>query len=155
MSEKPQNLTIQERAKISAAMMMESDFVFQNLGAHLESINPDKATVSLKIDRKHLNGHGFCHGGVIFTLADTTFGLACNSSNVKSVAQHCTITFIAPIREGDHLTCEAKIIKKFRRSAIYDVTICNRADDIVGLFRGHSKQVGGNIFDEASIVKHV
>ncbi len=130
----------------SAATMIANDQAFKYLGAQLELIKPDKAKISLKIKERHLNGHGFCHGGVIFTLADATFGLACNSSNLKSVAQYCTITYIAPIRKEELLLAEATVIKTFGRSAIYDVTISNQFKDIVAVFRGHSKQVGGKIF---------
>ena len=67
---------------------------------------------AMKINQTHTNGHGYCHGGVIFTLADATFGFACNSYNVKAVAQNCTITYICPVMESEVLVSEAKEIKK-------------------------------------------
>ena len=81
-------------------------------------------------------------------MADSTFGFACNSYNLKAVAQNCTITYISPVREKDILISNAKEIKKFGRSGIYDVTIKNQNEDLVAIFRGHSRQVGDRLFEE-------
>ena len=121
---------------------------FKQLGANLENINVGTAKVSLVINQKHINGHGFCHGGIIFTLADATFGFACNSYNRKAVAQNCAITFISPVKKNDVLVSEATEIKKFGRSAIYDVTVTNQHQELVAIFRGHSREVGDQIFNE-------
>ena len=102
----------------------------------------------LEIKKEHTNGHGFCHGGVIYTLADATFVFACNSYNNKAVGQNCTITYISPVKKKDILISEAKEIKKFGRSAIYDVTVKNQNEDLIAIFRGHSREVGQNLFDE-------
>ena len=53
------------------------------------------------------NGHGMCHGGFIFTLADSAFAFACNAYNQRTVAQHCDVTFLRPARLGDRLTANA------------------------------------------------
>ncbi len=144
-------LTREERAIKTGETMVRDDFAFRKLGATLENINVGSAKVRLEIHKDHTNGHGFCHGGVIFTLADATFGFACNSYNVKAVAQNCTITYISPVREKDILTAKAKEIKKFGRSAIYDVTIINQNNDLVAIFRGHSRDVGDSLFKEPLI----
>ena len=141
-------LTPQERAIKSGATMLRDDLAFRILGATLENINAGSAKVCLRIKEDHINGHGFCHGGVIFSLADATFGFACNSYNVKAVAQNCAITYISPVRKKDILISEAKEIKKFGRSAIYDVMVKNQNKDLVAIFRGHSRAVGQNLFDE-------
>ena len=141
-------LTSKEQATKSSAAMIRKDSAFRKLGAKLKNIHAGSANVCLKIKQEHLNGHGFCHGGVIFTLADSTFGLACNSYNLKAVAQNCNITYISPVRKKDILTAEAKEIKKFGRSSIYDVSIKNQNGDLIAIFRGHSKEVGGQLFKE-------
>ena len=104
----------------------------------------------LKITKNHINGHGFCHGGIIFTLADATLGLACNSCNVKTVAESCNINYISPLKETDTLIAEAKELKKFGRSAIYDVAIKNQDNNLIAIFRGHSREIGGAIFQETN-----
>ena len=141
-------LTPQERACESGIAMTQSDRAFIALGAQLESIGAGTARVRLQITKIHTNGHGFCHGGVIFTLADATFGLACNSYNVKAVAQSCNITYISPVKETDILVAEAKELKKFGRSGIYDVTIKNQDESLIAIFRGHSREITGSIFQE-------
>ncbi len=141
-------LTPKEIAVKSGATMIRNDSAFQTLGATLENVNVGSATVRLEIKQEHTNGHGFCHGGVIYTLADATFGFACNSYNNRAVGQNCTITYISPVKKKDILISEAKEIKKFGRSAIYDVTVKNQNEDLIAIFRGHSREVGQNLFDE-------
>ena len=141
-------LTPHERARESGIVMRQNDSAFRALGAELESIGTGTASVRLQITENHTNGHGFCHGGVIFTLADATFGFACNSYNVKAVAQSCNITYISPVKETDILVAEAKELKKFGRSGIYDVTIKNQDETLIAVFRGHSRETTGSIFQE-------
>ena len=141
-------LTAKERAVKTGARMVKDDANFQRLGATLENIDVGSAIVRLEISQTHLNGHGFCHGGIIFTLADSTFGFACNSYNIKAVAQNCNITYVSPVREKDILYSEAKEIGKYGRSAIYDVTIRNNKKNLVAVFRGHSREIGHHIFEE-------
>ena len=133
-------------AEKTANIMKSNDQLFQNLGANLETIKPGTAKVSLVVTEKHSNGHGFCHGGVLFSLADATFGFACNSYNKRSVARHCDITFITPVEIGNRLIAEAREIKKFGKSAIYDVRIHNEQNDLVVVFRGQAKEISGTIF---------
>ena len=144
------NLTPIKLACKSGIAMTENDNTFRELGAQLELIDTGAARVRLKITKNHTNGHGFCHGGIIFTLADATFGFACNSYNIKTVAQSCNITYISPAKETDTLIAEAKELKKFGRSAIYDVTIKNQANNLIAIFRGHSREIGGAIFQETN-----
>ena len=141
-------LTPKERAVKSAETMHDCDPAFKKLGAILKSVDVGSSKVCLEIKKEHTNGHGFCHGGVLFTLGDATFGFACNSYNIKAVAQQCSITYIKPAQERDLLTSEAKEIKKFGRSAIYDVSIKNQNNELVAIFRGHSRDVGAPIFEE-------
>ncbi len=140
--------TNRELATKSGDFMVKNDSAFRRLGASLEKIDPGSAKVSLTINQNHTNGHGFCHGGIIFTLADATFGFACNSYNKKAVAQNCSITYISPVKDKDILTSQANLIKKFGRSGIYDVTIKNQHDDLVAVFRGHSRENGEKLFEE-------
>ena len=92
-----------------------------------------------------LNGHAICHGGFIFTLADTAFAYACNSGNQATVAQHCAITFLASPREGDVLTATAQERQRGRRTGLTDIDIADQTGRLVAVFRGHSYQVNGTI----------
>jgi len=90
------------------------------------------------------NGHGMCHGGFIFTLADSAFAFACNSYNQLTVAQHCAISFIKSAKSGDRLSALAIERQREGRSGIYDITVTNQNDEIIAEFRGTSRTIKGN-----------
>lgn len=131
--------TLAERA---AAAMWAADTASQSLGMALERVAPGAAVLSMTVTKAMVNGHGTCHGGYIFTLADSAFAFACNSRNQRTVAQHCTITYIAPAHEGDALRAEAREVSQTGRSGIYDVRIL-RGPDCIAEFRGHSRSIKG------------
>ena len=89
------------------------------------------------------NGHGNCHGGYLFTLADSAFAFACNSYNTMTVAQHCAITYLIPGRIGDRMTATATEVSRRGRSGLYDIRVTNQDGDTVAEFRGHSRTVKG------------
>jgi acyl-CoA thioesterase len=95
-----------------------------------------------------LNGHEICHGGLIFTLADSTFAYACNSHNKSTVASGCTIEFLKPGRRGDVLTCEGVERVLQGRHGIYDMKVTNQHGEIVAVFRGKSAHVQGSVIPE-------
>lgn len=142
-------MTPQTRAEASAAAMLAEDAASRSLGIMLEQVAPGMASCSLRVEARHLNGHGICHGGFIFTLADTAFAVACNSYNQKAVAQHNTISYLAPGRAGAVLLAEAVEVSRSGRSGIYDVTVRDGAT-IIALFRGASRQIGGTHVPEDS-----
>jgi acyl-CoA thioesterase len=88
-----------------------------------------------------VNGHGICHGGLIFSLADTAFACACNSWGPVTVAAGADIVFVAPARRGDVLTAEARMRARYGRSGVYDVTV-TRGDQLIAEFRGRSHELG-------------
>ena len=82
---------------------MRGDAASQELGMAIESCGPGRATVSMRVRPDMVNGHGICHGGLIFALADSAFAFACNSYGDNTVAAGAAIEFLAPGREGDVL----------------------------------------------------
>jgi acyl-CoA thioesterase len=138
----------QARAEKCAALMMEKDAASRSLGLHIDHIAPGRATLSMRVRSDMLNGHGICHGGFIFTLADSTFAFACNSYNRVTVAQQNQITYLIPGRPGDLLTAEACETSLQGRSGIYDVTVTNAEGQTVALFRGLSRTIRGQHFEE-------
>lgn len=143
-------MTPQERADRSAQAMFAQDQATKWLGAEIESVGPGHACLTLTVAPHHCNGHGICHGGFIFTLADSAFAFACNSYNQSCVAQHNQISFIAPGKLGDTLTAEAREISRTGRSGIYDVTVFASDKSKVAEMRGCSRQIKGQHFEEAS-----
>lgn len=132
----------QTLAEASAAAMLDEDAASRGMGIALVQVRPGRARCSLVVRADHLNGHGICHGGVIFTLADTAFAVACNSYNQRVVAQHNSISYLAPARSGQELIAEAVEVSRSGRSGIYDVTV-TQGETVVAVFRGASRQVQG------------
>ncbi len=134
-----------ELARASASAMWERDRTAQALGMQLAKIGPGRATLNMRIREDMVNGHHICHGGMIFTLADTAFAYACNSYNQVTVASACHIDFIAPAREHEILEAEAVERTASGRTGVYDVTIRTNDGRIVALFRGKSHRIGGEV----------
>jgi acyl-CoA thioesterase len=141
-------MTPQERAERSAAAMWAGDAASKWLGMSLDAVGPGTATLSFTVQEHHLNGHKICHGGYIFTLADSAFAFACNSYNTVTVAQENQITFLAPGQPGERLTANAVETAKQGRSGVYDVTVTGEDGRRVAVFRGLSRTVKGQVFDE-------
>ena len=137
-----------EMAEKVASKILELDETCRSMGVCLEHVNEGTATLSLKIKQQHINGHGICHGGIIFTLSDSAFAFACNSRNVASVAQHASITFTIPAKLGDRLFATAKEISLIKRNGIYDVTVTNQNADVIAEFRGYSRTIKGSVLKE-------
>ena len=141
-------MTPLERAKKSAETMWKRDKASKGIGIKIESVAPGKADLSLIVKQKHLNGHDICHGGFIFTLADSAFAFACNSYNQAAVAQNNMITFIAPAQKGEKLIAKARQVSRTGRSGIYDVSVFNDKKQKIAEFRGLSRTIGGQNFKE-------
>lgn len=134
-----------ELASATARAMWERDKTAQALGMNIELVEAGRAVLSMKIRSDMVNGHHICHGGMIFTLADTAFAYACNSYNQNTVASACNIDFIAPAYEEDILEAEAVERSATGRTGVYDVTIQTCKGKIVALFRGKSHRIGGEV----------
>ena len=117
-----------------------ADQASQHLGMVLEHVAPGVARLSMRIRPTMLNGHGTCHGGLIFALADSAFAFACNDG-VPSVAAHCSISFLRPVREGETLIATAEQRHREGRGGIFDVRITS-GPHTVAEFRGHSRTIG-------------
>lgn len=138
----------QEIAERSAAAMWARDDASKWLGASIDRVGPGSATLSMTVERHHTNGHDICHGGFIFTLADSAFAFACNSYNQVVVAQHNVITYVAPGALGDRLTAEAREVARYGRSGIYDVRVTDQTGRLVAEFRGASRAIEGRHFED-------
>ena len=130
------------RAKACAEAMWAEDNASRELGMEILSVSPGEAMLSMMVRPEMTNGHHICHGGFIFTLADSTFAFACNSRNERAVAAHCNISFIRPGKLGDRLVATAQEISKSGRSGIYDIRV-TAGDVVVAEMRGHSRTIGG------------
>ena len=115
------------------------------MGMELVSCEPGRAVMRMTVQALHLNGHQICHGGFIFTLADSTFAFACNSYNKAAVAAGCSIEFLKPGQLGDVLTCEGVEQTLSGRHGIYDMRVSNQRGEVIAMFRGKSAQIQGTV----------
>ncbi|MDP1566294.1 MAG: hydroxyphenylacetyl-CoA thioesterase PaaI [Polaromonas sp.] len=118
------------------------------MGMELLSCEPGRAVMRMTVAERHLNGHKICHGGFIFTLADSTFAFACNSRNHVTVAAGCSIEFLRPGQPGDVLTCEGVEQILQGRHGIYDMKVSNQRGEVVAMFRGKSAQLAGTVIPD-------
>jgi acyl-CoA thioesterase len=138
----------QDIAERSARAMWADDHAAQALGMTLLSVGPGRAELAMTVGPAMVNGHGLCHGGYIFTLADTAFAYACNSYGQRNVAQSAQIAFIAPGRRDMRLVAVAMERQRGDRSGLYDITVKDAATGtIIAEFRGASRSIPGSLLD--------
>ena len=138
----------QRIAQLAADKLYGSDQASQMLGMAIESVSPGCARVTMRVRADMVNGHGICHGGLIFALADSAFAFACNSHGDNTVAAGAAIEFLAPGQEGDLLTASASERWRAGRSGIYEIEVRNDRDEAIALFRGRCHQIAGRLVDE-------
>ena len=119
----------------------------------LVSCEPGRAVMRMAVRAAMLNGHAICHGGLIFTLADSTFAYACYSRNRATVAAGCSIEFLQPAHQGDVLTCEGREQVLQGRHGVYDMTVRNQHGEVVALFRGKSTQIKGHVLPSTGLAQ--
>lgn len=136
-----------ETARLSADAMWRDDRASQGLGMEILEVAAGRARLAMTVTEHMLNGHGSCHGGFIFSLADSAFAFACNSHGQPAVAQHCTITYVTPGRLGMRLVAEANERQRGERSGIYDITVRDETGAVIAEFRGHSRTLPGSLIE--------
>ena len=132
-------------AQQAAEVMWAEDHASKWLGMRVEEVRPGYARLSMTVTGNMVNGHGLCHGGLIFTLADSTFAFACNSHNQRAVAAGCAIEFLAPAYLGDVLVAEGTEQALRGRSGIYDMRVVNQKGETIALVRGKSATIKGTL----------
>lgn len=132
-------------ARACADAMWTQDAASRGLGMELIAIEPGVAVLAMSITDAMVNGHGVCHGGYIFALADSAMAFASNTHNQPALAQHCSISFVASARRGDRLVARATERMRAGRSGIYDVTVTREEGFVIAEFRGHTRTIDGEI----------
>jgi acyl-CoA thioesterase len=131
-------------AKAAGEAMWRADRTSRWLDMQLEEIRAGYTRISMTVTADMTNGQAMCHGGLIFTLADSSFGFACNSRNQRAVAAGCSIDFLAPARLGDRLTAECREQARAGRAGMYDARVTSQKGELIALFRGKSAMVKGH-----------
>jgi acyl-CoA thioesterase len=132
-----------------AESMYARDTATHSLGIRIVHVGPGFAELAMAVRADMLNGHEICHGGFIFTLADSAFAYACNSYNLNTVASGCAIEFVAPARLDDVLAARAHERQLAGRTGVYDVEVANQRGETVALFRGKSYRIKGHLLADS------
>ena len=127
--------------------MFMDDAASRGLGMHIEAVGPGYSRIAMTVRPDMLNGFRICHGGFIFTLADSAFAFACNSANLTTVASGCSIEFLAPAQLGDVLTATARERVQVGRNGIYDVEVRSEPGTVIAHFRGKSTRIKGTVLE--------
>lgn len=141
------NITL---AQQSAHIMYKDDACAKAMGMTIEQVDEGYALLTMTITANMLNGHKTCHGGQLFSLADTAFAYACNSQGYAAVASMCSIDFIRPGFEGDKLTAIAQMKHQGKRNGLYEINIANQDGKIVAIFHGRSHRLGHRLTGETA-----
>jgi acyl-CoA thioesterase len=137
-------------ARRTAEAMFARDRASQALGMRIADVGPGYAVMTMTVRADMVNGHAICHGGLVFALADSTFAFACNSYNLNTVAQGCSIDFLAPAREGDTLTATGRERSLAGRTGVYDIEVTNQRGETIALFRGKSYRIKGHLIEDGA-----
>ncbi len=140
-------MTRDELAAKCADVMWSTDKASQGLGMTIKSMGEGRSELSMTVLDSMVNGHNICHGGFIFTLADSAFAFACNSQNQIAVAASGAIDFLRPASLGDVLTANAEVVHQGKRSGIYDIKVTNQHGKLMATMRGRSARTQGQLLD--------
>ncbi len=134
-------------AERTARAMWAEDSASRGLGMRLVSVHAGQAHLEMPVRADMTNGHGICHGGYQFLLADSAFAFSCNSRNQRCVAASAEVHFLAAAREGDLLTAIATEVHRAGRSGIYDIRVTNQRNELIAVFRGKSATIAGQLVE--------
>ncbi len=137
--------TAQQLAEAAAEAMYARDRASIALGMKLLKVGPGTASMRMAVREDMANVHNSCHGGLIYTLADSTFAYACNSHNKNAVAVTCLIEYLRPAYVGEVLTASGSEQGLEGRNGVYDIRVENQKGELVALFRGKSTQIKGEV----------
>jgi acyl-CoA thioesterase len=144
-NEQQSSAQAQHLAEQVAQALFANDKTSQALGISLVEVRPGYARLAMLVRGDMVNGHRMCHGGMVFTLADSAFAFACNSYNESTVAAAASIDFLAASHEGDELTAVATELWRTRRNGIYEIAVTNQKGARIALFRGRSYRIDGHV----------
>jgi acyl-CoA thioesterase len=134
-----------ETARRCAEAMYADDVASRNLGIEISGVEPGRAAATMTVRGDMVNGHDICHGGIVFTLADTAFAFACNTYDDRTVAAGADVSFLEPVVAGERLTATAVERSRRGRSGLYDVTVTRADGTVVAEFRGRSRSLGRSL----------
>jgi acyl-CoA thioesterase len=121
--------------------MAGRDAAAQALGIEVVDVSPGRATLRMIVTPTMLNGHGMCHGGLVFALADAAMASASNSRGPRAVAVSASVDFLLPAHDGDVLVAEAVEVHHRGRTGLYDVVVTRTDGTVVARFHGRTQDL--------------
>jgi acyl-CoA thioesterase len=121
--------------------MYAADRVAQVAGMRVVEAEAGFATVEMTVREEMTNGLGVCHGGLVFTLADTAMAYASNAGDDRALSTSASIEWIRSASEGDRLRATCRTVVRRGRSAIHDIVVVDGDGETVALVRGHTLAV--------------
>lgn len=125
--------------------VFEQDLFSQWLGIEILEIREGYAKTKMTVRKEMINGLGIVHGGIAFSIADSTFAFACNNRNKLSVALDTSINFLKPVNVGDVITAESREVHNGKSTGLYQIEITNQHDHVVALFKGTCFRTSRNL----------
>jgi phenylacetic acid degradation protein PaaD len=132
-----------QRAREMVHSLFLADLASQSLGIEIIDVAPGRVQIAMTVRPDMVNGHGMCHGGIIFAFADSAFAFACNSYGVPMVAAGASIEFLAPTPRGERVIATATEKSRSARHGIYDVAVSDSNREVVAQFRGRCSRLRG------------
>jgi acyl-CoA thioesterase len=132
---------LRTRAVVQALYL--ADRASQWLGLEFIEVAPGRVQIAMTVREDMVNGHGMCHGGIVFAFADSAFAFACNSHGDPMVAAGGSIDFIAPTPLGERITATAAEVFRTTRHGIYDVAVTGASGVALAHFRGRCSRLRG------------
>ena len=138
-------------AQACAEQLLREDLASQGMGVHLVLARAGYAEVTMQVRKDMVNGHGICHGGMLYFLADSALGFASNSENQRAVSTACSIDYLKPAYQGEELTAQASVVRQGKRSGLYQVEVFNPNKELLAVFSGRTARIQGMLLDTAAI----
>jgi LAO/AO transport system kinase len=129
--------------------LIARDAFARHLGLELLEAGEGTATVAMRVRPEHINFWDSCHGGAIFSLADTALGLACNSYGSVAALIDSHMTFSVAVKAGERLTARAEEISRTRKLGVYRMEVRREDGVLVATLTGTVYRTGKPLPGEA------
>ena len=118
-----------KKAYSQTSTCIAADNLAQLLGIELVAASVGSTTVRMKVERRHINFNGKCHGGALFALGDMALGLACNSHGRLATLVDGQMSISTAVDEGDWLVAHASEVSRSRKIGSYQVHVTRAKDN--------------------------
>lgn len=121
--------------------MYSADNVAELFDMEVTAVDAGTATVEMTVTEEMTNGLDVCHGGLVFTLADTAMAYASNAGDHSAVSTTASIEWLRPAHSGDHLSATSTTVAVRGRNTVHDVTVTRADGEVVAMVRAHTLTV--------------